>query len=573
LPIFKDLLYHRRALTHPPGAFCSTIAASRRTSIRIRRFISFVYPGVPAMQRPFVLLGSALLCICLTKSANAATYDWSNTSGGTFATAANWSPAGGPPNSNDTARFSLSNTYTVTLSGSATVNTLTQTQGDVTLNLSSATLFASNTLNNGMGSSGLTSSLHINTGSFFPGNFTVGGNAGSTSNLYLDTGLQTSVGSGLFYVGTSGTGNLTLQNGATLSTSFGAGLGINSSGVGTATVGAGSTWTNTNTPLRVGSSGTGTLNILANGAVTAFGLEVGENLNSIGTVSMSGNLATFTTSGTANIGGTLAASPAASATLNIAAGATMNLNGTTNLRTNARVNVSGGRLNLSTVNVATGALVNWTGGTISFATAPTITASMLDTLLAGTHTLGANRTLAATAGTLTLTTPMTFTGGTINVPILDLNANMNIGAFSTVSASDTVTLESGKTVQLGDFATLGATNSIINNGGTLQLEGPLANVTGFMANNAGFIRGTGRFTAGLNNGAGGTIRAEAGDDIIIDTVGPTNLGAIELAGGTVEYSKTLSNLAGGTISGRGVFRGSASAPGGNGLSNLGRPLV
>ena len=94
-----------------------------------------------------------------------------------------------------------------------------------------------------------------------------------------------------------------------------------------------------------------------------------------------------------------------------------------------------------------------------------------------------------------------------------------------------MTLQAGYTVQLNDFATLHAVNSITNNGGTLQLAGPLANVTGPMTNTAGYVRGTGRFTAGLNNGAAGTIRVETGDHIIIDTVGPTNLGTIELAGG------------------------------------------
>ena len=222
------------------------------------------------MQRHRVFLAAALLSICAASSVDAATYDWSNTSGGTFNTAANWTPAGGPPGSNDTARFSLATAYTINFGNSATVNTLTQTQGDVTLNLNNATFLLSNTTNNGMGSSGLTSTLHISNGNFRPGNFTVGGNSGSTSNLFLDSGTATTVGFGLFYVGTSGTGNLTLQNGGTLTTSFGAGLGINSTGVGTATVaGADSLWTITNKPLLVGSFGTGTLNILATAAVTA----------------------------------------------------------------------------------------------------------------------------------------------------------------------------------------------------------------------------------------------------------------------------------------------------------------
>ncbi len=247
----------------------------------------------------------------------------------------------------------------------------------------------------------------------------------------------------------------------------------------------------------------------------------------------------------------------------------MSLNGTTNLRTNTRVNVTGGTLNLNTLNVTSGAVINWTAGTINFATAPTITPSLLDTLLTSTHTLGAGRTLSATAGTFTLSSPLSVAGGNISVPTLDLNSNISIGSFSTVLASNTITLEPGTTTEVNNFGYLGGAAGVINNGGTLQLDGSLANITGLVTNTAGFIRGTGRFVAGLNNGAAGTIRAETGDHLIIDTTGPTNAGTIELAGGTVEYSKTLTNLAGGTISGRGVFRGSSSSPGSVGLTNQG----
>jgi hypothetical protein len=90
-----------------------------------------------------------------------------------------------------------------------------------------------------------------------------------------------------------------------------------------------------------------------------------------------------------------------------------------------------------------------------------------------------------------------------------------------------------------------------------------------MANNFGVVQGTGRFAGGLNNGTGGTIRARAGDHIIIDAVGNTNSGNIELSGGTLEYSKPLSNLGTGYISGRGEFRGGTSSLGTSGLSNLG----
>jgi T5SS/PEP-CTERM-associated repeat protein len=528
------------------------------------------------MHRQCVRL-MAIASLLIATPARATTFDWSNASGGIFGTAANWTPVGGPPNSNDTARFSLPNTYSVALNSSTNVGALSQTQGDVTFNLNSNFYSALSTTSNSLGAAGLASTMHFTGGVIILGGMNVGNVAGSTSNLYLDTATATTVGFGNFYVGSVGAGNLWLQNGATLSTQISTAIGAGSGSVGAATVtGANSAWTMSNVPLRVGSSGTGTLNVLAGGSVTAYALEVGENLASNGTISMSGLGATLTVpsgagvgQGIANIGGTLSSSPAASATLNLGAGAVMSLNGTTNFRTNAKVNMTGGRLDLNMVNFDTGASVNWSSGQINFATGPTITPSILDILLASTHTLGTGRTLSATAGTLTLTTPLTITGGAVSAPTIDLGANLDIDAFSNISATNTITLQPSATIQLGNFATLAATTSVTNNGGTLILQGPLANVTGPMANNTGIITGTGRFTAGLNNGAGGTVRVETGDHIVVDTVGSTNAGTIELAGGTVEYTQSLTNQATGTISGRGAFRGSTAAPGDLGLTNQG----
>lgn len=48
------------------------------------------------------------------------TFHWLNTSGGSYHTASNWTPAGGPPIFDDFARFGLSSTYTVTFSNAGT---------------------------------------------------------------------------------------------------------------------------------------------------------------------------------------------------------------------------------------------------------------------------------------------------------------------------------------------------------------------------------------------------------------------------------------------------------------------
>jgi T5SS/PEP-CTERM-associated repeat protein len=510
--------------------------------------------------------------LSLATTADAATFNWTNNTGGAFATATNWTPAGIPA-TNDEARFEINNTYTVAFAASTTVNTFSQTRGDITFDMNTNILRFTNLTNNSMGSSaGLTSTLRITDGLFRPGSLTIGASAGATSNLILDTASNTTVGTGPLLVGQSGTGHLTLQNGAALTASNGAGLGIAAGGVGNAIVsesGTGAAWLIETAPLRIGGSGTGSMSILSNGGVTAFGLEIGENLNSVGTLSVGGLLASFTTAGTANIGGSSPTAVATSATLNVAAGGTVNLNGITNLRTNAKINLTGGTLNLNTLNVTNGAAVNWQAGTINFANGSAVTASLLDTLLAGTNTLGANRTLSATAGAMSLTSTLIVTGGRIAAPTINLNANMDISGFSNVIAGTTMTIQAGRTIQLGDFSTLGATTSITNNGGTLVLTGPFANVSGPFINSAGYVRGIGRFSGGLNNSAAGTLRLEAGNHLIIDQTDRKNAGTIELAGGTIEYTEWLDNQITGVITGRGVFRGSSADPGANGLNNRG----
>ena len=522
------------------------------------------------MRNQLTILAATVLSLTIASSASAVVFDWNNAAGGTYSTAANWTPGGGPPGNADTARLTLPGTYAINFTSSPNISTLTQTQGDVTLNLGSTSFTIANNVNNGMGAAGLTSTLRVFSGNFRPGSFSVANVAGSTSNLILGTDAVGRTNGAALNIGSAGTGNFRLQSGAKFTSSAGAGLGINSAAVGTATVtGQDSDWTVSGPSLIVGSFGTGTLNVLDGANVSAASLEVGEELASNGTINLSGNLATMSVTGTANIGGNTAAEPATSATLNIATGSTMSLNGITNLRTNATINITGGILNLNTINITNGSSINWYEGTVNFATAPTITTAVLNAFLDGTHTLGTNRTLSAAAGTFTLTTPLDLTGGSITVPTFIINSNMDLGEFSTVTAATQITIQSASFVKIRNFATVNAPAGIVNNGGTLLLDGSLAAITGGTTNYLGTITGTGRFTGGLNNSAGATVRAQNGDHIIVETAGRTNAGMIELSNGTIEYTRSLLNLAGGVISGRGVFRGSSATPGGTGLTNQG----
>lgn len=95
--------------------------------------------------------------------------------------------------------------------------------------------------------------------------------------------------SGNFSIGVTGAGNLTIQNGSTLTTTGGiVRLGLGGNGTVTVT-GDGSQWNVTAAQLVVGLNGVGTLNITNGARVTAQnGLQLGGNAGSSGTLNISG---------------------------------------------------------------------------------------------------------------------------------------------------------------------------------------------------------------------------------------------------------------------------------------------
>jgi T5SS/PEP-CTERM-associated repeat protein len=100
------------------------------------------------------------------------------------------------------------------------------------------------------------------------------------------------------WVGESGTGALTVQNGATLTTSSGAGgsniIGVFGGSNGMVTItDPGSTWNNTN-GLTVGNSGNGTLLITNGGSLTSTGTALGGGFAASGTATVTGAGSTWT---------------------------------------------------------------------------------------------------------------------------------------------------------------------------------------------------------------------------------------------------------------------------------------
>ncbi|MGY4427217.1 outer membrane autotransporter protein [Bradyrhizobium sp. JR6.1] len=129
----------------------------------------------------------------------------------------------------------------------------------------------------------------------------IGSNVGSNGSVTVN-GAGSSLSSAAFiYVGYSGTGTLDIQNGGTVTTAPGvtrsiAGIGYDPGSNGTVTIdGAGSSWTHGGF-LDVGVSGTGTLTIQNGATASMLGSDVGFAVGSNGAVTVTGSGSSWTMS-------------------------------------------------------------------------------------------------------------------------------------------------------------------------------------------------------------------------------------------------------------------------------------
>ncbi|MCA1453873.1 autotransporter outer membrane beta-barrel domain-containing protein [Bradyrhizobium sp. BRP22] len=336
---------------------------------------------------------------------------------------------------------------------------------------------------------------------------------------------------------TGRSGNLTIQNGSTL-TSNGAtlriGQGIGGTGIATVT-GAGSRWNMSSSQMVVGYAGTGTLNI-ENGAtvVAQGGIRLGNNAGSSGTLNISRGGILETTgisfgSGTRQMNFD-SAIVRALATSSAFFGSAMN-----------QTNIAAGGLTVDTNGFAVRALgFSGVGG--------------LTKIGAGTFTLGANNSYTGATviqqGTLALAGPASSaTDALANSSRVVANATFDISAISDAGSHIQSLAGSG-------IVTLGAKNLIITN----------ANDTF-----AGAISGTGGLTitggtqtlTGVNTYSGGT--TVTGGTLQIGNGGTSGSIIGNVANnGTLAFNRSDQLDFAGTVTGSGLIRQI-----GSGVTNLG----
>jgi fibronectin-binding autotransporter adhesin len=341
----------------------------------------------------------------------------------------------------------------------------------------------------------------------------IGFSAGSTGTVAVGggTGAATWTNSGELEVGLSGTATLTVTGGGTVTSTSNAFIAANPGSTGTVTVGGGTgaaTWTNSGS-LTVGSQGTGTLNIVGGGTVTNTGTAViGNFAGSTGTVTVGGGIgaATWINSGTLYVGF------AGTGTLNLLDGGLVSAPGLGGASAGSSINFDGGTLRITSTNTAVTAVnVLVRGGTIDLPTSGSTFAVI--------STLAGSGTLTKTGpGTLFINnSSTTFSGGvTVNAGRLDVPSDAALGAATlatgplgtiryTASALTSRTFNMAGTLEAPTGVTLTLNGATIG-GGFLNSSG-----TGAFAVGAGgaTIRNATVFAGTTINQTGGPLTADS----------------------------------------------------------------
>ncbi len=498
-------------------------------------------PSVPSHStfgRNFLLTSALIASLLGGVSAQATTYDWTNTDESDYGTAANWTPSGGPPGSADTAVL-----------GYATLP-------NGTIDFTSADTYTLNTLT--MGSVAGTTAFNMSGGSFTinksgTDGFDLGKASGATATFTMDGGTFSVIRPTTYYQdcvspgNTAGSsGSIIINNGTAI---FQCGVEIGYNGVGTVTINGGnvygSGWWNAGRGSNSGNTsqnqGSGTFNLTGgtlwlqqtNSGLTGKGLYIQQTATN-GTVNISGGVLICEGIRVMNANSLAAGATAPTATLNVSGGdlylgatgmtkpgslasgiATVNLSGGTFHTTNSLspgndeswvwnanlpANITSGSvtfapgagqtITLSNVFSGAGGLTVAGPGTVDIEGGSAYTG---DTTLSGGTVSGSG----SVQGNVTATSAATIAPGSVTVPAtlslgnsLILNGNTNViklssnpfsvgnGVNDLISTLGNLTLENVSTIEVVPLGPLSPDYpyTVLQYGGTNLLSGDAAHL-------------------------------------------------------------------------------------------------
>ena len=298
--------------------------------------------------------------------------------------------------------------------------------------------------------------LTINGGSSVKARTAYLGNSAGLTGTVSVTGSGSVFNPHTLYVGNSGTGNLSIASGGTVTTNSYAYLGYNAGSTGTVTVdGAGSTFSNA-WPLFVGYSGSGSLSVTNGAALTSgpdptnVGSYIGYNPGATGTVTIDGAGSSWTNSGGLIIGS------GGTGTLNITNGSSVSVTGTTTVGANGAINFGANGGTLTTGSLYAGA--SQLSGTGTITTSGLVT----DANLVFNASQGASQSFAVNGVTVNLDLS---SGGNLGVGYLGSGTLSISGGVNIASNTGYLGYNTGST----GTATVTGPGSAWTNSGTLYV--------------------------------------------------------------------------------------------------------
>lgn len=478
-------------------------------------------------------VAATLVLLIGVKFTSAQTFTWQPTSGGLYNTAANWSPAGGPPNAaGEIALFNGTATQTVTLQTNLTVSSHTISSGNITYQLDGTTQTMSGgaglIVGDTAGTTGrftilngtLTGDMALGNGNDSIGFFTIGADAlfDAAAN---GTVIATSAGS---------SATLTIRDGGRYAGAANMSIANNPTANGSVSVtGLGSSLTTGSGTLIVGSTGEADLTISGAGVASAASIIIADAAAAIGDVTVTGTGSTLSCSSNFTVANS------GTATMRLEAGGTLNTSSAARIAFAAvstgvvTVTGAGSTWNTSSLavggqigaNGGTGTLVVENGGAINVTTAMEIrsTAGSAVTIDGGTVKVGGNFTRLGTLnlrdGTLQVTgtfdngtanTALTIDGGTpTDLPMLQLSGSSGLLSHVTTITVGSVNrgafvVDTGRNAALGSNNLLIGTTATGNGAVTVTGANSTLSTSGTIAigGNAAAAQGTGSLTVGPN---------------------------------------------------------------------------
>ena len=273
----------------------------------------------------------------------------------------------------------------------------------------------------------------------------------------------------------------------------------------------------------------------------ANNVSVGAQGGSNGTLTLSGAGTLLSTTAITAVGGS-GTTAGGTGLLTISTGASLST-GTFNVFPGGTVILnSGGSINLANLNVFSGTF-DFNAGTFNFTTgSPSLTSSQLDFLLGAGHPIGFDRTVSS-AGSLTISGPVTVSGGTLSAATGLINASTLTATDGTITTASTLTNNANDLMLISGTGSVFASSGITNNG-TIQLNNNLIATSGGTLSNSGTIRGTGFIGNSLTNNAAGQIQMTTDNRLEFQGATNTNTGLISLDGGELVFDGPLTNSSG-----------------------------